>query len=198
MSASTLQYVNPILSPVATEYIFCPKCGVDVTIYSHEDDCPIIRHKIITTTEKTSTSVTTTSTTATTNITASSSQRAPKDDSQWPALSMTTQSQTPTTTKATPSQGKLTQAEAIRTFQSPSNTQGFPHIFLPTKARMPVGQIRSRLRKLNIQNDRILDIHYPTRNVVALIVHNDFAFKLKESLAKYQIATLVDFDPCDR
>lgn len=28
----------------ANAYTFCPKCGVDVTIYSHEDDCPCVRH----------------------------------------------------------------------------------------------------------------------------------------------------------
>ncbi|KAI9469839.1 MAG: hypothetical protein EXX96DRAFT_491496 [Benjaminiella poitrasii] len=35
------------------------------------------------------------------------------------------------------------------------------------------------------------------RNVVVLLVHNDFAAKLKESFAKFQITTLDDFDPCD-
>ncbi|KAI9484215.1 MAG: hypothetical protein EXX96DRAFT_537493 [Benjaminiella poitrasii] len=34
-------------------------------------------------------------------------------------------------------------------------------------------------------------------NVVALLVHNDFAAELKESFAKFQITTLDDFDPCD-
>ncbi|KAI9485989.1 MAG: hypothetical protein EXX96DRAFT_604226 [Benjaminiella poitrasii] len=96
-----------------------------------------------------------------------------------------------------PSRGKLIQATAIRTFQPPSETQGFQHVFLPTKARMPVGQIRSRLQKLNIHNGRVLDIHYPTRNVVALLVHNDFAVELKERFAKFQMTTLDDFDPCD-
>jgi hypothetical protein len=37
--------MNSILSKnAATEYTFCPHCGVDVTIFSHEDDCPCVRH----------------------------------------------------------------------------------------------------------------------------------------------------------
>lgn len=33
----------------ANAYTFCSKCGVDVTIYSHEDDCPCVRHHTTTT-----------------------------------------------------------------------------------------------------------------------------------------------------
>ncbi|KAI7902852.1 uncharacterized protein BX663DRAFT_508642, partial [Cokeromyces recurvatus] len=60
MSTSTIQYVNPLLSSIATEYTFCPKCGVDVTIYSHEDDCPLIRYN-----KTASATLTATTTTAT-------------------------------------------------------------------------------------------------------------------------------------
>lgn len=38
------QYFDSIHQTTANEYTFCPKCGVDVTIYSHEDDCPCVRH----------------------------------------------------------------------------------------------------------------------------------------------------------
>ncbi|PHZ17195.1 uncharacterized protein RHIMIDRAFT_288140 [Rhizopus microsporus ATCC 52813] len=53
---------------------------------------------------------------------------------------------------------------------------------------MPVGQLRSRLRQLDINNSRILDIHYPTRNVVALLVHNDYAPELKSYVQKLRYA----------
>lgn len=33
-----------LLDTSVNAYTFCPKCGVDVTIYSHEDDCPCVRH----------------------------------------------------------------------------------------------------------------------------------------------------------
>ncbi|KAG0846510.1 hypothetical protein G6F16_013408 [Rhizopus arrhizus] len=70
------------------------------------------------------------------------------------------------------------QEAAARLLQPPSENQGFQYVYLPTKARVPIGQIRTRLRKLDIQNTRILDIHYPDRNIVALLVHNDYVDEL--------------------
>ncbi|KAG1607104.1 hypothetical protein G6F46_012542 [Rhizopus delemar] len=71
------------------------------------------------------------------------------------------------------------QEAAARILQPPSENQGFKYIYLPTKARVPIGQLRSRLRKLDINNNRVLDIHHPDRNVVALLVHNDYADELR-------------------
>ncbi|KAG1162133.1 hypothetical protein G6F37_002437 [Rhizopus arrhizus] len=67
------------------------------------------------------------------------------------------------------------QEVAARFLQPPSDNQGLQYIYVPTKARVPIGQVRSRLRKLDINNNRILDIHYPDRNILALLVHNEFA-----------------------
>ncbi len=86
---------------------------------------------------------------------------------------------------------------AARFLQPPSENQGFQYIFVPTKARVPVGQLRTRLRKLEINNSRILDIHYPARNTVALLVHNDYAPELKSHLQKFKVRIIDNFDPCD-
>ncbi|ORE02359.1 hypothetical protein BCV72DRAFT_265253 [Rhizopus microsporus var. microsporus] len=79
----------------------------------------------------------------------------------------------------------------------PSENQGFQYIFVPTKARVPVGQLRTRLRKLEVNNSRILDIHYPAHNTVALLVHNDYAPELKSHLQKFKVRIIDNFDPCD-
>ncbi|KAG0853219.1 hypothetical protein G6F16_007736 [Rhizopus arrhizus] len=89
------------------------------------------------------------------------------------------------------------QEAAARLLQPLSENQGFQYLYLPTKARVPVGQLRSRLRKLDINNNRILDIHYPDRNVVALLVHNDYADELRSHLRKFKVTLKDDFDPCD-
>ncbi|KAG1549161.1 hypothetical protein G6F47_002729 [Rhizopus delemar] len=78
-------------------------------------------------------------------------------------------------------QRRLQRQEATaRLLQPPSTNQGFKYIYLPTKARVPIGQIRSRLRKLDINNNRIIDIHYPDRNIVALLIHNDYEDELRQ------------------
>ncbi|KAG1448023.1 hypothetical protein G6F46_004968 [Rhizopus delemar] len=89
------------------------------------------------------------------------------------------------------------QEAAARPLQPPSENQGFQYLYLPTKARVPIGQLRSRLRKLDINNNRILDIHYPDRNVVALLVHNDYANELRSQLKRFKITLKDNFDPCD-
>ncbi|KAG1487979.1 hypothetical protein G6F53_013655 [Rhizopus delemar] len=76
------------------------------------------------------------------------------------------------------------QEAAARLLQPPSENQGFQYVYLPTKARVPIGQIRTRLRKLDIQNTRILDIHYPDRNIVALLVHNDYVDELRKHFTR--------------
>ncbi|KAG1373108.1 hypothetical protein G6F61_010460 [Rhizopus arrhizus] len=88
------------------------------------------------------------------------------------------------------------QEAAARFLQPPSDNQGFQYIYVLTKARVPIGQVRSRLRKLDINNNRILDIHYPDRNILALLVHNDYAAELRQQLQRFKITIKDDFDPC--
>ncbi|KAI9471979.1 MAG: hypothetical protein EXX96DRAFT_622164 [Benjaminiella poitrasii] len=66
------------------------------------------------------------------------------------------------------------QAAAAHFFQRPSTN----HIYIPTKARIPIGKLRTTLRHLGIPNGKLLDIHYPTRN----IVYNDYVPELKSTL----------------
>ncbi|KAG0735466.1 hypothetical protein G6F62_011832 [Rhizopus arrhizus] len=74
------------------------------------------------------------------------------------------------------------QEAATRLLQPPSTNQGFKYIHLPTKTRVPIGQIRFRLRKLDINNNRIIDIYYPDRNIVALLIHNGYEDELRQQL----------------
>ncbi|KAG0750179.1 hypothetical protein G6F57_003876 [Rhizopus arrhizus] len=89
------------------------------------------------------------------------------------------------------------QETAVRLLQPPSENQGFQCFYLSTKARFPVGQIRSRLRELEIDNNRILDINYLDRNVVILLVHNNYADELRSQLKKFKMTLKDEFDPCD-
>ncbi|EIE88242.1 hypothetical protein RO3G_12953 [Rhizopus delemar RA 99-880] len=66
-----------------------------------------------------------------------------------------------------------------------------------SQARVPIGQIHSRLRKLDINNSRIIDIHYPDRNIVALLIHNDYEDELRQQLQRFKVTIKEDFNPCD-
>ncbi|KAI7902136.1 uncharacterized protein BX663DRAFT_552560 [Cokeromyces recurvatus] len=89
----------------------------------------------------------------------------------------------------------IKQAAAARFFQKPSSTQGFNYIYIPTKARIPVGKLRTTLRRLGIPNVRLLDIHYPARNLVAILVHMDYVSEFKSTLQQRGVTVDEDFDP---
>ncbi|RCH95003.1 hypothetical protein CU098_010419 [Rhizopus stolonifer] len=63
---------------------------------------------------------------------------------------------------------------AARNFLPISETQGFAFIYLHLRGKEPMSAMRMRLRRLKLQSSRILDIHYPTNNVVALLVYSDY------------------------
>jgi hypothetical protein len=55
--------------------------------------------------------------------------------------------------------------------------------------------MRSTLRQLQVDTSRVLDIHYPDYNVLALLVHNDYAEQARSTLIASKCKILQDFDP---
>jgi hypothetical protein len=84
---------------------------------------------------------------------------------------------------------------ASRFFQPPSTNQGFQYLYVSTKARVPVGKLRSYLRNMGVNNARVLDIHYPDRNIAALLVHNDYVSEFKQLLETKRVHFANNFDP---
>ncbi|RCH88818.1 hypothetical protein CU097_010597 [Rhizopus azygosporus] len=78
------------------------------------------------------------------------------------------------------------QMAAARTFSVLSANHGYKFLYLPLRRRLPIGQLRSRLRQLNINTRRILSIHYPDRHLVALLIHNDYEDELRSQLKKFK------------
>lgn len=84
---------------------------------------------------------------------------------------------------------------SARMLQYPSSNQGYEHVYIPTKVRLPVGKLRTLLRRLGISNGRIIDIHYPVRNVAGILVRKEFVEEFKETLIKRGGQVIDDFDP---
>ena len=87
-------------------------------------------------------------------------------------------------------------AWAGRTFRpiDPSIPQGYTFVYLPSPYCMPHSEVRKRLRILGVAQARVLDIHFPTKGIVGLLIHNSFKTDLVTALTKGGIK-LVDFDP---
>ena len=98
--------------------------------------------------------------------------------------------------KATPEIQRRRLEAAARVFQRPTETHGFQYVYLPSRARIPIGKMRGTLRRFGIDNSKILDIQYPARQIIGLLVHNDFTQILTEQLAERNIYP-VNFDLLD-
>ncbi|KAI8384102.1 hypothetical protein BD560DRAFT_431348 [Blakeslea trispora] len=84
---------------------------------------------------------------------------------------------------------------AARTFLPVSESQGFSFIHLPCRSKEPIFNMREKLRTLRLQSSRLLDIHYPTNNIMSILVHNDYLEEASNLLRLHQIELVSDFDP---
>ncbi|CEP08639.1 hypothetical protein [Parasitella parasitica] len=85
----------------------------------------------------------------------------------------------------------------LRLFTAVSLNQGFEHLYVPIRGRVPYKTIRSELRLANINSGSIVDIHYPTNKVIELLVHNDYIKKFRSLLLSEGIRCIENFDPYD-
>ncbi|OBZ80553.1 hypothetical protein A0J61_11398 [Choanephora cucurbitarum] len=84
---------------------------------------------------------------------------------------------------------------AARTFLPVSGSQGFSFMYLPCRSKEPISAMREKLRKLKLQSSRLLDIHYPTNNVMAMLVHNDYLEEATNLLQLNKIDLIENFSP---
>ncbi|KAI8374598.1 uncharacterized protein BYT42DRAFT_479887, partial [Radiomyces spectabilis] len=84
-----------------------------------------------------------------------------------------------------------------RTFIPPGPTHGFQYVYLPSRGRIPIGQLRKNLHKIGVDNVRVLDLHYPARQVVAALIHNDYATDFTALFTKHGVHPIADFNPAD-
>ncbi|KAG2178938.1 hypothetical protein INT43_001785, partial [Umbelopsis isabellina] len=88
-------------------------------------------------------------------------------------------------------------AASARAFIPATGPQGFDFVYLPKTRKYQRSEIRSRLRDVGIDTSRVLDIIYPARDVIGLLVHVQYRALLKETLLQKKIETIDSFDPLD-
>ncbi|KAG2192541.1 hypothetical protein INT47_011654 [Mucor saturninus] len=87
---------------------------------------------------------------------------------------------------------------AARIFEAPAETtssNAFLYLYLPNKYRVRIKEFRRKLQTMGIDNGRILDIHYPARGVVALLIHHSYQVELDSIFTKSDITPVKQFDP---
>ncbi|KAI8076450.1 uncharacterized protein B0P05DRAFT_450594, partial [Gilbertella persicaria] len=68
---------------------------------------------------------------------------------------------------------------------------------LPNKYRDRLSRMRNKLHKLGSASSRILDIHYPARGIVVVLIHIGYSDEFNRLSDKCKIVTLHDFNPLD-
>ncbi|KAF7730446.1 hypothetical protein EC973_002253 [Apophysomyces ossiformis] len=83
-------------------------------------------------------------------------------------------------------------------FQAPENTLShFQYVYIPCKKRLPRPQIRQYLRTIGIHSARVLDLAFPARHVIGLLIHDRYLPELTSRLQEAKISSLPNFDPTD-
>lgn len=85
-------------------------------------------------------------------------------------------------------------ASSARAFQETSGPQGYKYLYLPSRNRATRQTIRQKLPTLKVETNRVLDIHFPARNIVALLVHIQYYEELVQLLSDLTIKP-AEFDP---
>ncbi|CAO3588472.1 unnamed protein product [Absidia cylindrospora] len=97
-----------------------------------------------------------------------------------------------TAVKASGPKKKARRVETAKaTFQPPPLTpKQFEMIYIPSRHRLTRAAARLRLRSLGIHTHRIIDIHFPARNLIAMLVHEDYGVTIRQTLDSHQVPVL--------
>ncbi|KAL0088867.1 hypothetical protein J3Q64DRAFT_1731964 [Phycomyces blakesleeanus] len=82
-----------------------------------------------------------------------------------------------------PNQPKLTTAQATRALQPESEPSVYAFVYLPCCHHLKYSQVRKLLKTFKIQQSRVLDIAFPKRGTLSLLMHNDFKDKITQLFA---------------
>ena len=83
-----------------------------------------------------------------------------------------------------------------RGFQDDQNEcKGYSFVYLKNQRRTKHSEVRRRLRLLGVPQARIIDIQFPGKGVVGLLIHSSFEKELLALLEKAEITTLKEYNP---
>ncbi|KAG0177653.1 hypothetical protein DFQ28_004172, partial [Apophysomyces sp. BC1034] len=100
-------------------------------------------------------------------------------------------------TPPVPNKSKVPKERVVRTLQESLGQSEYSFIYLPCRHHLKHSNVRSMLRTLKISQARILDVQFPARGIVALLVYKQFREDLNQQLFKEGIKPILNFNPLD-
>ncbi|KAL0073617.1 hypothetical protein F4703DRAFT_1972194, partial [Phycomyces blakesleeanus] len=86
---------------------------------------------------------------------------------------------------------------ATHALQPESGPSAYAFVYLPCHHHLKYSQVRKLLKTFKIQQSCVLDIAFPERGTLFLLVHNDFKNKITQLFADIGVSMKTDFDPLD-
>ncbi|KAI7846959.1 hypothetical protein BDC45DRAFT_576386 [Circinella umbellata] len=100
---------------------------------------------------------------------------------------------TTTTTTSQPSAQAI--AWAKRSFQDHNGPNGYSFVYLKSNHRTKHSEVRKKLRILKVEQARVIDIQFPCKGIIGLLVHASYAPELIALLEKVNLLIIKNFDP---
>ncbi|OAD66158.1 hypothetical protein PHYBLDRAFT_73706, partial [Phycomyces blakesleeanus NRRL 1555(-)] len=88
-------------------------------------------------------------------------------------------------------------AASVCMFALPSGPSGYEYIYIPRSRRLKYKEVCSSLCTLGVDSSRLLDINFPARGVIGVLVHVQYADAFKAKLITASVEILDAFDPLD-
>ncbi|OAD75515.1 hypothetical protein PHYBLDRAFT_166752 [Phycomyces blakesleeanus NRRL 1555(-)] len=88
-------------------------------------------------------------------------------------------------------------AASARMFAIPTGPKGYQYVYIPRSCRLTHREVRNSLKTLGVDTGHILDINFLAKDVVGILVHNQYAEKFQTTLTTVAIEILDAFDPLD-
>ncbi|KAJ1960113.1 hypothetical protein H4R35_007574, partial [Dimargaris xerosporica] len=98
---------------------------------------------------------------------------------------------------ARPARKARTVEAALRAFQpmDPEAPKGFGYLYVPRARKLARSDVRRRLRTIGIDTSRVLDICFPARGVMGLLVHAQYAQSVIDIFGAGKVPVDTDLDP---
>lgn len=91
---------------------------------------------------------------------------------------------------------RLATARAFAPPRPSDTTSGYAYVYIPRSRRMDRKDIRQRFHNLGIDTARILDISFPARSVIGVLIHSEYQSEFLELLAASKVKPTEAFNPC--
>lgn len=86
-------------------------------------------------------------------------------------------------------------AASARLFQVNEGPKDYEYLYMHLSRRASRPDVRRHLVTIGLETSRVLDVSFPARSVVGLLVHAQYVPTVKATLAKANVTLLADFDP---